>query len=116
MIDTGAYCEQIARDFLLDQGLVLIHSNYRCRYGEIDLIMLDKQLLVWVEVRMRSTGRFITAQHSVDQKKQRKLANTALYFLATHPEYRHCHCRFDVVAFSSKTGPPCWIKSAFTVT
>jgi putative endonuclease len=46
MIDTGAYCEQIARDFLLDQGLVLIHSNYRCRYGEIDLIMLDKQLLV----------------------------------------------------------------------
>ena len=116
MIDTGAYYEQIARDFLLDQGLVLIQSNYRCRYGEIDLIMLYKQQLVWVEVRMRSAGRFITAQDSVDQKKQRKLADTALYFLANHTEYRHLHCRFDVIAFSSKPEPPRWIKSAFTVT
>ena len=56
--------------------------NFRCRFGEIDLVMLDADCLVFIEVRYRKSGSFATAAESVDRRKQRKLALTGAFFLS----------------------------------
>lgn len=91
-------------------GLVLIARNYRCRYGEVDLIMQDKETLVFVEVRLRSRSNFGGAAASIDSHKQHKLARTAQYYLASLPHLPPC--RFDAVLLTSATQIE-WIRNAF---
>ena len=109
-IERGDHHEKIAANYLVSQGLKLITSNYNSRYGEIDLIMHDKNVLVFVEVRYRRSNKFGGAAMSITPAKQRKIALTAMTFLQKNNKTDH-HCRFDVVAISEYETQ--WIKSAF---
>ena len=94
---TGRQAEESAYRFLRRQGWRAVVRNYRCRRGEIDLIMLDGPVLVFVEVRHRSHRSFVRAALTVDYRKQRKLISAAAMFLATHKRFVRHTTRFDVV-------------------
>ncbi|HEY0634394.1 MAG TPA: YraN family protein [Gammaproteobacteria bacterium] len=99
----GALAEQAACDYLTTQGLKLQTRNYRCRSGEIDLIMRDGDTLVFVEVRYRSTMRFGGAAASIDITKQQKLIRAAQTFLGEQ-HLTNAPCRFDVVTVHPHDG------------
>ena len=108
----GNQAERYAEAFLARHKLVLVQRNYRCRFGEIDLIMRDGETLVFVEVRMRSNGNFGGAASSITLSKQRKVVRAARHYLLslrTEP----C-CRFDAVLLSGNDGSDTeWIRNAF---
>lgn len=106
----GQTAEARAEAFLVKQGLAPVARNWRCRFGEIDLIMQDGATRVFVEVRLRSRSDFGGAAASVTPAKQRKLLAAARQYLSglqTLPL-----CRFDVVALDGSIAPD-WIKNAF---
>jgi putative endonuclease len=109
----GASAEALAEQFLTQQGLRMRTRNYRCRLGEIDLIMQDGATLVFVEVRLRTNTRFCSAAESVDSRKQQKLLRAAQFYLQQHRLTESAPCRFDVVAFTGSNAPPEWIQNAF---
>jgi len=111
-ITKGSAAEARAEAFLLQQGLVKRAQNYRCKLGEIDLIMLHGDTLVFIEVRLRSHREFANAAESVTISKQRKIIRTAQYYLQEHQLTDGINCRFDVVAFNGQANPD-WIKDAF---
>lgn len=110
---SGAHAEACALTFLQQQGLVKLSQNYRCKLGEIDLIMQHTDTLVFVEVRLRTHQAFANAAESVTIRKQQKIIKTALYYLQEHSLTESAICRFDVIAFSDN-GEPEWIKDAFS--
>ncbi|MDH3952829.1 MAG: YraN family protein, partial [Gammaproteobacteria bacterium] len=93
----GSATEQLACRYLTNRGLEQVERNYRCRHGEIDLVMLDHDCLVFVEVRYRSATAFSSAALTVDRRKQSKLVRTAEMFLATRPGFVAHPTRFDVI-------------------
>lgn len=112
---SGLAAEQRAFRFLRRCGLTFVAKNYRCRFGEIDLIMIDGNCLVFVEVRYRDSNRFARASLTVDQRKRKKLIRTAAMFLG-HGGHAHRPARFDVVAIDRSADEPSsleWIKDAF---
>ena len=111
----GAAWERAARAHLEADGLRLLTANARYRGGEIDLVMRDREAIVFVEVRYRRNGDFGGSAPSVDAAKQRKLVLAAQCFLAEHPEFANAPCRFDVVAVDGATDAPRveWIRNAF---
>jgi len=113
---TGQAAEDLAWRYLQGQGLKSITRNYRCRMGEIDLIMQDQNMLVFVEVRFRRNNSFGGGAASVTFAKQTKLIRTAYYYLQQQKISEKVACRFDVVAIGlqgTKTQLE-WIKNAFT--
>ncbi len=106
--------EQRALLYLQKQGLKLITRNYQCKMGEIDIIMQDKDMLVFVEVRYRCKGRYGDGLDSVTYSKQRKLIRTANYYLVSKRLYNQVACRFDVVAIGLDKGKVTidWVKNA----
>ena len=115
-VAVGSHWEKLALENLLRSGMQLIGKNFRCRMGEIDLVMRDKDCLVFVEVRYRKASRFASAAASVDYRKQRKLARAAAAFLGQYPQYRNHTVRFDVVAFDATPDDQCtlqWLQDAF---
>ena len=109
---TGSQAETHACRFLERKGLRLVERNYRCRRGEIDLIMRDGEYLVFVEVRYRGSRGFGGGAESVTGAKQRRLVAAAGHYLQTAHAGREPPCRFDVVAVSRQTEPD-WITNAF---
>jgi len=109
----GQEKEQQACAYLTNQGLELINQNYQCKVGEIDLIMRDKETLVFVEVRFRNQANYGDGLESVTRNKQRKIIRTAQYYLLTNKQYQDDPCRFDVVAIAPQKID--WIKDAFWV-
>jgi putative endonuclease len=107
----GRSAESRAEAFLKSRGLKLVARNWRCRFGEIDLIMQDGATLVFIEVRLRSRSDFGGAAASVTPAKQRKLLATARQYLAGLPAIPPC--RFDVIALADKTADPEWLQNAF---
>lgn len=107
--------EADALKYLQTTGLKLIERNYRCTGGEIDLVMLEQQTLVFVEVRFRRDRSFGGAAASVNQRKQQRLLIAAQRFLQTHPQYQRHRARFDVVSLDDGDTAPTlqWIKDAF---
>ncbi|VVC82057.1 YraN family protein [Sideroxydans sp. CL21] len=108
----GAQAEQVAAQFLQKNGLRLIQRNFRCRFGEIDLILRDGETLIFAEVRQRSRGDFGGAAASIDAHKQRRLILTAQHYLASLP--RIPPCRFDAVLLDAADNVE-WVKNAFEV-
>lgn len=101
----GNYFEQLACDYLQQQGLQLVAKNWQQpKVGELDLVMIEAGVawstLVFVEVRQRQRSSFGDAALSVTPSKQRKIIKVAQYFLQQHPEYADYDCRFDVVAYN----------------
>lgn len=118
MSKQGAGFESRAAAWVQQRGWQVLLRNYRCKVGEIDIIALDGDCLVFIEVRARSNPRFAGAAASVDRRKQHRLLRAAACFLRAEPACRHRPCRFDVIAFeprqSAADGEPLWIRSAFT--
>ena len=75
----------------------IIARNFRCPRGEVDIIAQDGQTLVFVEVKTWSLFGIDELQYSIDFKKQRRIIETAKYFLSVHREYNGDAVRFDVV-------------------
>lgn len=110
----GDAAEALAEKFLVRQGLRTHCKNYRCRTGEIDLIMQHQDTLVFVEVRLRSNAQFCSAAESVDQRKQQKIMRTAQLYLQQKNLTDAVPCRFDVIALShADSSEPEWIQNAF---
>lgn len=107
---SGRIAEQLASQFLQTRGLVLLASNHHCRGGEIDLIMRDRDTLVFVEVRLRRHAAFGGALASVDARKQQRLIIAAQHYLQRHPW--NGPCRFDVVGIDAKDHCD-WVRDAF---
>ena len=109
-LQTGEAAETLACRYLEQQGLVLMERNYRCRTGEVDLIMRDGDCIVFVEVRSRHNSRYGTPAETITRTKQRRLCRAASYYLLTH----HCNapCRFDVIAILQQQQLE-WIRDAF---
>ncbi|HEK0907050.1 TPA: YraN family protein [Pseudomonas putida] len=112
----GLAAENQALDYLRGQGLQLLMRNWRCKGGELDLVMLDADTVVFVEVRYRLHVDFGGAVGSIDGRKQKRLALAANMFLLKEPRWADHPCRFDVVALqgSHHAGRPLqWLKNAF---
>lgn len=111
----GGRFEDLALDWLQARGLRLIRRNYRCKLGEIDLVMSEREILVFVEVRFRGLNSQVAACETVDFRKQRKLLRTARHFLLCNAALATCPCRFDVLGISDAQGRPQyeWIRNAF---
>lgn len=107
----GEAAEQLAAAFLQRQGLTIAHRNYRCRFGEIDLIAQDGKTLVFVEVRSRRTEDFGGAAASITQDKRDKLLRTARHYLARNRSTSPC--RFDAVLIRGEPPRVEWIRNAF---
>jgi putative endonuclease len=109
----GVLAEQLAAQYLQQQGLKLLHTNYSCRFGEIDLILQDGDTHIFAEVRLRSNAAFGGAAASIDARKQAKLLKTAQFYLSSFK--RIPPCRFDAVLMQSADLQQIeWIKNAFT--
>lgn len=105
---TGQIGEDQALAYLQQQGLQLLERNFRCKGGEIDLIMQDGKALVFVEVRKRSKSKFGGAVASVGSAKQKRLIIAAQVYLQRYK--MPPPCRFDVIAFDDKEMT--WLKNA----
>lgn len=111
----GKLAEDLAASYLQEQGLTILHRNFLCKLGEIDLIAQDSNSLVFVEVRFRKSTAFGGALASITLAKQAKLRRAANYFLFNfNPQPA---CRFDVLALTlNNQGQLCiedWVKNAF---
>ena len=93
----GSRYEKIAAAFLQHLGMELITMNYRCRFGEIDLILKDEDVLVFCEVKYRADRSCGFGEDHVDIRKQRTIYRVAEQYL-TAKGLTDCYCRFDVVA------------------
>lgn len=110
----GYQMEQFACDYLKKQGLRLLFQNYRCKMGEIDLIMQDNQTIVFIEVRYRTRDRYGSSLETIHFTKQRKLMRTAHYYLLMQQKPHH-PARFDVVAIDKVANEYTlhWLKNAW---
>ena len=115
--DIGRLAEESACRHLQMHGLTLIDKNYRCKIGEIDLIMQDKEHVVFVEVRHRENNERGSGLESVDKRKMNKIIRTATLYLQDKEWLYKVHSRFDVISMLGPihTAEIEWIKNAFTV-
>jgi putative endonuclease len=113
----GNTAESAALEYLLGKGLQLIYRNFRCRLGEIDLVMLDRRVLALIEVRYRADVSFGGAAASVAPHKQRRIVQAARYLLTAQPALGRYPARFDVVAIMPGANGPHidWIRAAFDI-
>ena len=99
---TGAWGEALAAEYLRKKRYSIVASGYRCRFGEIDLIVRNKQYLVFVEVKLRKNGNFATSREDVDRRKQEKIRTTAALYLSQNPV--KLQPRFDVIEIYAPDG------------
>ena len=111
----GTHGEQLALMYLVKGGLCLVEQNFNSRCGEIDIIMRDDDEWVFIEVRLRESLEFGGGLESVTRGKQKKLINTAEYYMQKHHNSHFESCRFDIIEISGKSNQPRinWIKDAF---
>lgn len=98
----GAWGESLAAEYLKRKRFKLVATNYRCRFGEIDLIVSDRNYLVFVEVKLRKSDKFAQAAEFVDYHKQNRLRTTAEIYLAQNPT--QLQPRFDVIEIYAPEG------------
>lgn len=106
------WSEDFALTFLQRRGLKLICRNYQIRQGEIDLILRDNELIIFLEVRYRASDRFGRPEETINVAKRNRLRRTAEHFLACHKNLSAQPCRFDVLAILGPRENPVsnWIR------
>ena len=111
----GSQGEQIAEQYLRKQGLQYLNRNANYRFGEIDLVMLDKDTIVFIEVRVRSNPHYGSGAESVTFNKQRKLIKAAQLWISQNRRYADRNFRFDVISLTSggEINDCLWYKDAF---
>jgi putative endonuclease len=112
----GKVTEAFAECYLKEQGLEFIDRNIHCRQGEIDLVMRDGDVFVFIEVKYRKNNHFGSAAEAVSSAKQKKIKHCVAFFFhkANLNEY-NTPCRFDVIALEGDINQPqvTWLKNAF---
>ena len=106
----GVQAETLACEYLQANGLQLLAKNYRLRTGEVDLIMQDGVIIVFVEVRYRKTKRYGGALASINYQKQKRIMQTASHYLQYHAP--SAQARFDVIAIHHEHELQ-WLRNAF---
>ncbi|MDH5435130.1 MAG: YraN family protein [Gammaproteobacteria bacterium] len=116
-LHAGKMAEDSALSYLQKKGLKLIERNFNSTYGEIDLVMNENKVTVFVEVRYRKNTTYGSAADTVDYRKQSKLASTAMFYLQKNKPAAKRPCRFDVVSITGhpEQGDIQWIPNAFEV-
>lgn len=94
-VSKGAAGEVLAARYLRDHGYDILCANYRCRFGEVDIIAETDTYIVFVEVKSRAQDALYTPREAVTAEKQRRIIKTALLFLSQHPIKKQP--RFDVI-------------------
>ncbi len=112
----GNRAEALACRYLEHRGLRLLSRNFRCRRGEIDLIMQDGDSLVFVEVRYRQRTHFGHALETISQSKQSRLIHCARYYMKLN-DHSHAPARFDVIAIEGRPDDLRieWLADAFRI-
>lgn len=91
-----------AAAYLKKKGYRILEANFRCRFGEIDLIARDGAYLVFIEVKYRSSLKDGDSLEAVNRRKQRKIHRVAEYYLCMHQEKTDLPCRFDVIGIEEE--------------
>lgn len=114
-LEAGRRAETLAERYLVAKGLRTVSRNFRCRTGELDLVMEDGPQLVIVEIRYRLRTALVAPAESITSSKRRRLARATQYFLQCHTRYAEHPLRFDVVAVSGSFENPqlLWLPAAF---
>lgn len=114
---TGIEAETIARDYLVQRGLIFIESQFYTKGGELDLVMRDQDTLVIVEVRYRDSDQYGSAEESITPHKKRKIIFATKCYLSRNPAWNNHDVRFDVVGITKKAGRINinWLEHAFEV-
>ena len=99
---SGAWGEALAAKYLIKKRYKIIATNFRSRFGEIDLIVSNRNYLVFVEVKLRKSDQFATAREFVDHRKQERIRTTAAIFLSEFPT--ELQPRFDVIEIYAPEG------------
>lgn len=109
----GQQMETWACHYLEQHGLELLTRNYHARYGELDLVMIDADVCVFIEVRYRFRSQHGSPLDSVTPLKQRRLVRTAHHYLMHHP--LDMPCRFDIIGLNGQVHAPTieWVRHAF---
>lgn len=110
----GAGAEDRALQYLEDRGLRLVARNWRCKAGELDLVMRDADTIVIAEVRQRGRADYGAAAETVDWRKRAKLVRATRVLLAARPELADAPLRFDLVTLDG-AGKIEWLREAFDV-
>lgn len=105
----GAWGEAQAAEYLRKRGYTLVAAGYRCRFGEIDLIVRNRKFLAFVEVKLRKSASFANAFEYVDWHKQERLRMTASLYLSQNPT--RLQPRFDVIEIYAPEG----VETAYPV-
>lgn len=98
----GAWGEALAAEYLRKKHYSVVASGYRCRFGEIDLIVKNRKYLVFVEVKLRKDFHFARAMEYVDQRKQERIRTTAAMYVSQNPSV--LQPRFDVIEIYAPDG------------
>ena len=108
---TGPWGEALAAEYLRKKRYAILASNYRCKFGEIDLIARDGRTLVFVEVKYRRSRAYGNPAEAVDGRKQHTICRVSDYYRMTHGISEDQPCRFDVAAIEGDE--VCLIRNAF---
>lgn len=110
--EIGAEYEAVAASYLENQGMVLLHNNFRCRQGEVDLVGLHQGCLVFVEVKYRKNEACGTPEGAVGSLKQARICRTSDFFRTRFPQYGNLQVRYDVIAVCGEKIK--WYQNAFS--
>lgn len=113
--EKGRLAEEKALAYFIQQGFKLVMRNYRCRLGEIDLIMRDRDYLVFIEVRARVSTNFGGGVTSITYAKRQKIIKSATHYMMMHKEQSKMAMRFDVLSIDGKSAAITWLKDAFGI-
>ena len=115
--EIGQKGENLAVEYLQKLGYKVLERNYRCKLGEVDIIALNNDTLVFIEVRTRSSLDFGLPQESINRRKRHQISKVALEFML-RKKMKNIPARFDVVAISLEPGKEKvdHIKDAFELT
>lgn len=99
----GKQGENATASYLKKRGYKIVERNYRCKFGEIDIIALDGDILSFIEVKTRSSREHIPPEFTVTPNKQKKIKNSAVCYLGKHG-IENRDCRFDIAAVTTGKG------------
>ncbi len=97
----GKKGEDLVSSWLVDHGYTIVERNWREQTGEIDIIAIEKEVLVFIEVKTLLNTTLESLDIIVGKRKQIKISQTAKYFLKSHRQYHKLAMRFDVVVLRS---------------
>jgi len=109
----GTDKEHKAESYLTGLGMVTVERNFRTRYGEVDIIMLDGKTLVFVEVKFRSGLSAGNSLDAIDYRKRMQITRICRQYLMTHPKYYESGIRFDCIGIDGDKVS--YIRNAFDI-